>query len=733
MAKKVKPPKAVQKILAMSAQNVSPKSLPAGSNAADAKTSPSVMQDQSLVSSNDGKNSQDSTGGDDKGINDPFAEYDGILNQIKREWTYSWTFIQPKWDKWLVRLKLYNNQKRNVMDIGDPLLFTILQTWLASMYSDELTVAFRGRNVGDDDQAETQTQLAQYDAGEMRKAELDYTWMWHTGFFGRGLILLNTFDVNTKTPLPENIDPLTFLRDPDCTNICGDRLGRGSARFFGREIRVSQLELEQHSDIYKNIQGLPELSDDNKITPVQNNLRIRQSAAGYDVLRQAMTGDNAAHILVEWFTHWNGKKVIVTCASNFNTIIRVQEIELEEWPIAERTLFPTADDYDGVSICDLVEDKQRARAKIINLSLKGVEAGVYPDYIYNNQLIKNKAALAKIEFNKYTGVPGNPNNAIVQIERKQVSADVNWMLSLMDTAAQKSTATSDIQQGGMTDTVRSATEIENSAQGADNRYSLAQKIFGWSEKRFWRLWYKLYDIYFAPSGIDSKVLRLEGPLGSTWKTITREDVIGEEDPDIYVESKKISDADKMNRVNMLMGFMNQGVAMDPGFNKRFALKQIGRAMTITEDELNRFLPQTFDEYEAEEENLLLNQNKLPKISISQNHMVHIEIHTKAVDNTARAVHIKMHQVAMFAQQKNPQLMQQPGQAQPGPGGPPGAPPAGQQPAPTQPAPGQPLPPGAVPLPGPGQQPPAPMSTGATPSPRAMAQDAIPLAMKRRTH
>jgi len=610
-----------------------------------------------------------------------------ILKQIKEEYTFADSFIRPKWDKWLVRLKLYNNQKKASDVLGDPLLFTIHQTVLASLYSDQLVVEFQGRTRGDDDQAENQTILAQYDCEEMEKERIDYDWDWDTLFFGRGLLLFMEFDRDTMTPMPEVIDPLSFFRDPDAVSVNGDRRERGAARFMGREIRLTKRELEV-AGIYKNV-DLLDKADDVGTTSVEQNRQARRLAQGYDTLRQNLCGDNKSYVVHEWMSWWNGERYLFTAGKKMGQLIRCQKIRTKKWPVIDRTIYATSHDWDGVSIPDLVEDKQRARAILQNLSLKGVKANLYPNYLYNNLLIKNKASIAKFEFNKFTGVPGSPGGSVVPIERKPVSSEVGWMMNVADAAAQKATATPDIQQGAMTEKVKSATEIAKVGQGVDTRYSLAAKLFGWSEKRFWKLWLELYSIYFK-KGIDTKVARIAGALGPQWREITRDNLIGAADPDVFIESKTLSDAKRMNKLNMYSVAMNQAVAMDPNAGKRFMLKQMFKAAGFTSDEINRALPKTFDEYEAEEENKLLDANKIPKISFKQNHQVHIEMHTKAADTEAKKVHIAMHQVALYKMRNNPEM------------------------APQNPAGGG------------NGEPPAPMTTGATPAPRDMAQSQLQL-------
>ena len=97
------------------------------------------------------------------------TDYASLIRQVEAEYQLSWWYMKPKLDEWALRLKLYNNQKRDKEAVGDPLLFTIHQTLLASLYSDRLGVEFLGRESGDEETAENLNGLAEFDYEEMEK------------------------------------------------------------------------------------------------------------------------------------------------------------------------------------------------------------------------------------------------------------------------------------------------------------------------------------------------------------------------------------------------------------------------------------------------------------------------------------------------------------------------------------------------------------------------------------
>ena len=584
------------------------------------------------------------------------TDYSALIAQVEAEYQIAYRFMKPKIDEWALRLKVYSNQKRDKTAIGDPLLFTVFQTVLASLYADHMAVGFEGREEGDEETAANLGPTAEYDYEEMHKPELDYDWDFNTLFHGRGLVLNMEFDRKLMCPVPELVDMMTWLRDPKAKSVNGDMRGRGGMRFGGREISLYKDQMDK-AGIYFAYDDLKPTGSD-PFSLVDANERARHSAQGYDETSkglQQLTGDNAEVRALEWFTNWHGKKVLVTLACGRSRVIRYTEIEDQDrWPIDERKCYPMAHDWDGVSVPDLLEDKQRARSVIQNTALAGVKTGQEPVYLYDTNKIKNRGSL-NISFNKHVPVDGSPAGAVQLIDRQQVKSEVDWILNVLDAAAQKATATPDIQQGANSGGSNTATETNLQASKVDTRYSLTAKIWGWSEKEFWRKWYQLYKRHFN-DGIDEKVIRINGAMGPKWRKLTRENIVANIDPDIKVESKSITDAQRINKLQGYRLWFKDVMATDPqSANTRFALRMIGELSGLKKDEVDQVLPPSVDEMKAEDENETLSDNKLVKVDVTDDDFVHMEMHNKAADTPAKMAHIKAHRKAMMIKRANPAL------------------------------------------------------------------------------
>ncbi|NQT58693.1 MAG: hypothetical protein HQ557_06895, partial [Bacteroidetes bacterium] len=582
-------------------------------------------------------------------------------------------------EEWNIRLKLYNNQKRDKKAVGDTTLFSIHQTVLASLYVDQLTVEFGGKEEGDDETAENLDAIAKTDYVDMEKDQIDYDWDWDTLFFGRGLLALHEWerDADNKIflPVPEVLDPLSFLKDPRATSINGNRKGKGSARFFGREIKMTKQDVKDHPHIFnsdfRSIKiggGTNSLLQ--KAQEARDTAQNRQNQKGKTELQ---LGVNAEYDITEWHTHYivKGKveKVKVWLANVRSKVIGLQVLKSKAkrvlWPVIDRPLYPTSHDWDGTSIPDLTEDKQRARAVAQNLGLDAMKADLYPSYVYDSNKITNRKNL-KFAFNKFIPIDpskgdGNATNAIAPLIKARPNMQLlDFIYTSLDISAQKATATPDIQQGMQSEKDRPLGETNLLAARVDTRYSLAAKVFGWSEKRFWQQWYRLYKDNFEEN-IDEKILRVKGAFGPKWRPLSRSNLIAKIDPDVVIESKVLSRAKALEERVTLTEFF--GLALqEPTSNRRWGLRKLARLNGLEKDEIDRLFPPTIDERIAEDQNDLLNKNKTAPVLPEDDHNVHLEIHTKARDTNAANAHIETHKKALSVKKVNPEFFPEEEQA-----------------------------------------------------------------------
>lgn len=572
-----------------------------------------------------------------------------IINQVNEEYNVCYPHTEAKRAVMLSRLRLYNNQRRDADAVGDPLMYTVFNTIHAALYDDRLMATWEGRGgKGDEDVEENLNVLSEFDYGVMGKDEIDYFWNWDAEFFGRGLLLMMDFD-RTKgimAPLPELIDPTAFIRDPRASSVNGDRKARGSMRFGGYESGAGYYDLKA-SPGYFNLGALKKDTEIRSLSgQAQEERNTAQGRENFPQREEALSKyNNYEFKLINWFTTIKGERYLVTTANQRSQIVRLVKLKYGKlWPIIDRAFSPTAHDWDGVSVPDITEDKQRARAVLLNLGLKSAKSEAMPQYLFDKTRIKNKNEL-NFRSNKFIGVDGSVDNAIAPMSKSTVHQYVNIIMDMLDQSAQRATATSEMQMGVSPDKERTLGELQLVSGKADTRYSMSAKVYGWSERAFWRQWYRQYKIHFK-DGIDEKIVRIQGAMAPLWRPLDRDNIISQVDPDVKIESRVISEGKRMRTLQSFTAFAQLAI-QNPENNRREIEKKLARLNGLRKEEIDMIFPQTVDELQAEDENVLLNVGKVPPISVMDDHKAHVSIHSKAVQNAQTMAHIRAHKKLML--------------------------------------------------------------------------------------
>ena len=573
-------------------------------------------------------------------------EYDKLINQVIEERELSRGHMYPKWDYWKKRVKIYANRKKQANSIGDPLVFTQFQTLLAALYDDKLMTKFQPQERGDTEMAQNLNPLYEADAETMKKFILDFQWIWNTLFFGRGLVMMSEWDTKLLCPSPEIINMLTWHRDPYAKSVNGDAKGKGAMRFGGRPIYKTKREIELDKN-YKNFEWIEGIATVN--AELEDAETVISEAQGLDAPVD-VCGDNMNYSVYEHLTWFKDNRVLVAIHED-STILRYTILKRQDrWPIEDRSIFPDPLSWDGTSALDLLEDKQRARARILNAALYNVESNTYNMGFYDANKIRKKSHL-KFARNKMVPVNGSVSGAYEPMRKQQMGGEVNNMMDMIENISERATGAGANQQGVATQNVITATESANIAEKSDARFSLAAKIFGWSEQAFAMSWFQMYKDYFTDE-INTKILRINGLTGYNWKELKKSDIVGQKYPDIKVESVVVSEATRIRKLQTWTNSYNF-LAADPNVNKEFLTREGAKLNGYSETEIQVLFAPDTSRIIADRENQRLRNGEIVDISKLDDHIKHIDEHQKE-DITKPEVreHIDAHYEQMVVESTN---------------------------------------------------------------------------------
>ena len=582
--------------------------------------------------------------------------HEEILRQVETEFNEAYVSFKTKINKYLTRLKLYNNQMRQEDAIGSPDIFTNHQTVLASLYYDKLAVEYEPREQGDEEVAENMNALSEFDYDEMNKAWNDYQWDWDTGFYGWGLKWIYEFDRKSKTPIQTVWDPASFLRDPRAKSVNGDRNGSGAMRFGGLEVLMTIDEMESNPE-YFNLGKLRRQGRGNYNTLTYEADQERRRAQGISAFSDNIEGENEQYSILRWLTNLRIgdklKKCIVETGNERKIIVRITPLETDYWPLIKRDMFPMSHSWDGVSIPDLTEDKQRFRAMLLNVIGKGARADVEPMYLFDKMKV-NANTDFKFGFNKFIPINGPVGeNVVLPLRKAQPGSVASYVLDFLDISMQKALATPEIRQGIPSKDQRTLGETQLVSAGVDTRYSLTARIWGISEREEWRMYYDNYLRNFK-EGIDSKVVRLTGQYGPVWRKLQKETIVAKSPQglDIKIESREVANQKKRIAFQQAAIFVQQAFT-EPSADRQYALRFFGK-QAFPREVVERILPLSVDELIARDENKKLDKGEAVEVLLEDNHPVHLRENSKANDNSATRAHIQAHREAMIMKRVSPQ-------------------------------------------------------------------------------
>src|SRR6185369_15409210 len=162
--------------------------------------------------------------------------------------------------------------------------------------------------------------------------------------------------------------------------------------------------------------------------------RARQEAQGLASLTnwENLT-TNYKYGILRWITHIDGKKHLVELGNNRTLVVRLQKLPWDKWPIIDRAFSPISHDWDGVSIPDIIEDKQRFRASLINVAGDIVKADLNGMWIYRGAGFRKNQDF-NFKFGKWIEFNGSQplTDAAQPLQMKQVSQGVKFILDYLD-------------------------------------------------------------------------------------------------------------------------------------------------------------------------------------------------------------------------------------------------------------------------------------------------------------
>lgn len=584
-----------------------------------------------------------------------------VLSHLDAEYQSSKNYINAKRDLFRARLKDYTNITSDKKNIYVRLIYSVMQMMLAMHYQDTMTVEFSGRQLWADEIAEHLQYLAEFDYEEMDMEKIMYQIEWDRLFFWKAFLVYDHWDNVKQHPVYRRVSPMAAVLD-----VNQDKLSWPN--FYQFELEIDSAYLTKENGFFNT----------NKLSNTINQeleLNKQKLAEVRELTHQSPWSGKSYTVPVHYcYTTLNNEKYFIVTAMNHGVVLKMEKIEAifsEEqkdpqnikFPVIEFDLSPLDGDPFGVSVPDLIADKQRALQLLLNLEkTKAVRQALGGKRLVNTQKVNIRHLLQQKEWPDYIPHKGSIDvgSTVVPIPQDSISGDilsVSWQLSMQA----KLDIGLDEQSLGISGWRNvTATENQRVQKNANLRQILNTRIKMRGLKSFWNDWYKRYYDNFKWSS--EKNIIINSRIGTRPFTVRRKDIITGYDVDIKIVSKSELEAkregERVNYMAMLPLILN-----DPDNSKiakRMALRKAARLNGATSEEARLFISMTVEEEQALLDVELLNRDEPPaKITnMWEDHMTYIVVYQKAHPTSAKYKAIEARKTAYILSWQQVQARQQ---------------------------------------------------------------------------
>lgn len=543
-------------------------------------------------------------------------------------------------------------------------MITLFDRIMAGVYDDKMQIKFLPSQGITQDQINSYNVLAQSDYQEMDKAKIDYDWCWDTLFFGRGYVETLNFDKKRKILQPVVINPLNFGYDPYFESP-------QDWRYYWKWLTKSKWDLEKLQKVgalkYKRpIDRLPSGIDE-----YLWNYKVRRDEAreGQSPSKDPINSD--VYQILEFFGHdeKTGDKMVYWTDKDFSEILYEQKLDLEDgdtivapngkpietnskWPIVVKEAFRIPHQSIPISVADLLEDKHRAKAVLLNLAYIAAKDQANPVYLFDPTKVQNQSAFLARQVNQHIPVLGDPAMAVQPLNKANtMSPELQAFIQYLDNEAESPVGAGKPMSEPGGSTKQTATQAALDQQLNDMAQSIQSKVMQFGEQDFWSTWFHRYAKY-GPE-LKEKTANIIGIKGVDSQIISLNDFRADFPPGVMVYSAKEAEYKNLvKRRDMMQMFPNLAQTLDPDGMRNFQKHIFWPLMLEDPSLIDVMFPDTLDEMKAEGENMQLQENMLPEVAETDDHTTHIYMHMMSQPKThATWVHIDWHQKLLAEQKK----------------------------------------------------------------------------------
>lgn len=541
-------------------------------------------------------------------INSNKELHDKITWKIRTRYQDSETYMSKKRELFQYWYSKFTNPADSETDkIKIHLLFQHLKAFISTYYTEGLTAWFIGTEFLDDDYAYMLETCYKKDMVTMKKKQKDFFNILNIGFYGVSLAMKSSYDNINQTITYDIVSPEYWLPDPTGNLVRG-------FKYHMFDFSISKQEME---DINKQSKSWPIYTNLDKINKTTDEAKQHNDKKKEDRDLWTANDDTDFHGTRAFFER-EGVKYIADFFNGRNIISRRERVmpvsdeekknpSLIPHPVEVYNAFPLENDPCGVGLAELVLSFQKAKNRLMNMSLRKEERNSWFQLLLADiSKIQDIDMLAERPTDWPIIIPFNwemwpLNGDVVRPVIDGIKADQSTLnlASVLDVEAQAQT--------GFTATNRwlpfwpdiSLGEAKMQQVNSNLLFSLdSECISRWEVNFVKNIWLRGLKEHLPEN--EKKYARIGNGIASNEVMIDGKDIRDHNDPDIYVEPKtSIAEKNKQKLDFMLAreAFVMANPNI-PAISKLFYQRDIEKYRGMPREEIYLRYPRITDENRA---------------------------------------------------------------------------------------------------------------------------------------
>jgi len=590
------------------------------------------------------------------------------VGKIQTYYTEAFNFLQARKKRQAAQLVLLSNLKRGDANISSTLMLTLFDRIMGNLYDDKIQVKFIPSQGITQDQINDYNSLSQSDYQEMGKAKLDYDWCWDTLFFGRGYMETVRFNLKQKVMQPHVINPLNFGYDPYMENV-------QDWRYYWKWLSKSKYELLklQKAGAIKSDVDFNSLQSG--IDPYLWDYKVKRDQAREGIAPPIEPYNSDVFQVLEFYGYnEKGKKCVYWTDKNFSKIIYEKELDFEDgdevimpdgmgvqmdskWPIVVKESFRIPHQSIPISVADLLEDKHRAKAVLLNLAFIGAKDQANPLYGYNPDKVRDVSQFLQRQINQH--IPMDDETAAWPLNKSStMSPELTTFMQYLDREAEEPMGAGRPMQSAASKSPGTATQSAIDQQLNDIAQSLQSKVLQFGESDFWSHWFHRYAKH--ADKLETKIANITGVKGVDTFEINLKSFNAKYPPGVMVYSAKEAEYKNLvKRRDWMQLYPQLMQSMEPESFRNWNKHIFMPLMVEDTSSIDAMFPKTVDEMKAEDENVDLAKDVMVPVDETDNDIEHIYSHKMIPNKTwAALLHIDWHEKSLAGKKKQEMEAQQ---------------------------------------------------------------------------